>query len=88
MLLEGLEKTKSTTKITISLNQQELVDIFNAMYRDKKFFDNDGKSPYTPSASSLETFANISFVKDVVFRGKLDEYTLQLLDEIQSKKNQ
>ena len=82
MIIEGLEKTPSGTNVTICLNQQELIDIFNAMYRDKKFFDNGGKSPYTPSNSTLETFAGVSFVKDIVLHGQLDEYSIQLLDEI------
>lgn len=74
MYIEKLERNPSGPTVTVTMNYNEVMDLLNAMYHYcKNHPDEDGCF----SSTAKQTFAEMSFVKDVVKHGALQEDTVQ-----------
>ena len=74
MYIEKLERNASGPVVTVTMNYNEVMDLLNAMYHYcKNHPDEEGYI----SSTAKQTFAGMSFVKDVVKHGALQEDTVQ-----------
>ena len=74
MYIEKLERNSSGSSVTVTMNYDEMMDLLNAMYHYcKNHPDEDGYI----SPTAKQTFADMSFIKDVVKHGALQEDTVQ-----------
>lgn len=74
MYIEKLERNPSGPIVTVTMNYDEVMDLLNAMYHYCKNHSNE--DGYV-SPTTKQTFAEMSFVKDVVKHGALQEDTVQ-----------
>ena len=78
MYIEKLERNSSGPSVTVTMNYNEMMDLLNAMYHYcKNHPDEDG---YV-SPTAKQTFTDMSFIKDVVKHGALQEDTVQFYRE-------
>ena len=74
MYIEKLERNSSGSSVAVTMNYNEMMDLLNAMYHYcKNHPDEDGYI----SPTAKQTFADMSFIKDVVKHGALQEDTVQ-----------
>jgi hypothetical protein len=74
MYIEKLERKSSGSSVTVTMNYNEMMDLLNAMYHYcKNHPDEDGYI----SPTAKQTFADMSFIKDVVKHGALQEDTVE-----------
>ena len=78
MYIEKLERNPSGPQVTVTINYDEMMDLLNAMYHYCK--NNPEKDGYV-SLTAKKTFAEMSFIKDVVKHGSLQEDTVQHFKE-------
>lgn len=78
MYIEKLERNPSGPQVTVTINYDEIMDLLNAMYHYCK--NNPEQDGYV-SPTAKQTFAEMSFVKDVVKHGSLQEDTVQHFQE-------
>lgn len=74
MYIEKFEKNPSGPVVTVTMNYDEVITLCNAMYH---YTENADKSNEKYFQCLKETFAEISFVKDVVKHGMVQEDTVQ-----------
>lgn len=77
MYIEKLQRNPSGPQVTVTMNYDEMMALLNAMYHYCKNNPEDGY--ISPTAKN--TFAEMSFVKDVVKHGSLQEDTVQYFQE-------
>lgn len=74
MYIEKLERNPSGPVVTVRMNYDEVIHLVNAMYH---YTNNADKNDEKHFQKLKETFAEMSFVKDVVKHGMLQEDTVQ-----------
>ena len=74
MYIEKLQRNPSGPQVTVTINYDEMMDLLNAMYHYCK--NNPNEDGYV-SPTAKNTFAEMSFIKDVVKHGSLQEDTVQ-----------
>lgn len=74
MYIEKLERNPSGPIVTVTMNYDEVINLVNAMYYYTKDSDKTDEVHFN---RLKETFAEMSFVKDVVKHGMVQEDTVQ-----------
>jgi hypothetical protein len=78
MYIEKFEKNPSGPSVTVTFNYNEVLNLFNAMYQ---YTQNADRTDETYFKRLQETLAEISFVKDIVKHGMVQEDTVQFFKE-------
>lgn len=82
MYIEKFEKNSSGPIVTVTMNYDEVMALCNAVYAYTKDTIVNNRHDEAYMQKMKETFAEMSFVKDVVKHGMVQEDTVQFFKEV------